>query len=150
MTTTKQRLADDAGVVLRVDDREFYRAAGFTWWSEQPSGRQVDDETQERLDELERTAPELAPEELKPVDVDELYDDLVDALVAADLALEEELGRTPTAADRDVLSESELALQVLGRDDTAAVAAVAEALDRTYANQNVPLRSIFAGTQECC
>lgn len=152
-TVTRQLIDDGRGTLLRVGEREYFRPEGDTTdrrWFAQPSGKPVEAETAALLDALYHGGSvELSPEEPKPLDVDDVYDDLVAALVASDEALEQELGRQPTPADKDLLCASELAGQLYGRDDSVAVAAVTEALGRPYLNYGT-VASVFRGEQECC
>jgi hypothetical protein len=143
---TKQWTDEGSTLVLRVGEREYFRA-GLTgdetrrWWYADPSDSKPQDEaTSDLLDALVEHAAELSPEEPKPLDVDDVYDDLVEALRANEECQAEEL------------CESELAGQLYGRDDSVAVAAIREALDRPYFDQGTTatLREVYGGTLECC
>jgi hypothetical protein len=152
---TKQWTDEGSTLVLRVGEREYSRV-GLTegetrrWWYAQASDSQtVTDEVAELLDALVESAHELSPEEPKPLDVDDVYDELLEALVANRECQTEELGHAPSAAERFKLCPSELAMQLYYRDDSVAVAAVTEALERPYLNYGT-LNSVFGGTLECC
>lgn len=146
---TKQLIDDRQGLLLRVGEREYYRYGEDPRWFAQPSGKPVDEATQDLLGALESTATELEPDDPKPLDVDDVYDELVEALVANRECQTEELGHAPSAAERFKLCPSELAMQLYYRDDSVAVAAVREALERPYLNYGT-MNSVFGGTLECC
>lgn len=147
----KQLVDEGRGTLLRVGEREYYRYGTDTRWFAQPSGQPVDEAMADLLDALVSgsTVQELSPEEPKPLDVDDVYDDLVEHLQHDHDAQVEELGHQPTEAERSKLCPEELALQLYSRSDSVATAAVAEALQRPYLNYG-SVQSVFGGTQECC